>query len=96
MELKSVDDVNALTEYKKLEKIESLENKIKRLKYIPVLCGTLLLANVLWLTFSGSQTIESGVLILFAVFIAIVGHSNVQRSDLLQELFEIKYGLKSV
>ena len=92
MELNSVDDVNALTEYQKLDKIKRIESKLKRLRYVPILSGVLLLAYTLWLLFSGVGTLSPAHLIIFSVFIANFGYSNVQNSDLLQELFALKYG----
>ncbi len=66
MELNSIDDINAFDEYKKIERIQRIEMKMKRLSFTH--------------------------LILIAAFIGSVGYSNVQRTDLLKKLFELKYG----
>jgi hypothetical protein len=92
MELNSLDDVNALTEYQKLAKIQRIETKINKLRYVPLYSGALLIIYFLWLSFSGIEVLAPTHLILFSVVVASIGYSNVQRSDLLHELFALKYG----
>jgi len=92
MELNSLDDVNALTEYQKLDKIHRIETKINKLRYVPLYSGASLIIYFLWLSFSGVEVLAPTHLILFSVVVASVGYSNVQRSDLLHDLFALKYG----
>ena len=90
MELNSVEDVKALTEYQKIEKIQSIEKKIHKLSFVPVTSSAVLIIWAFWATWAGSAWSPMNML-LVAVTIAAVGHSNVQRTDLLQQLFELKY-----
>ena len=92
MEINSIDDVNALNEYQKIENIAKIEKKIKQLRYTPISTTACLMAFALWCVLSGNDTWSPILISLIAMSIGSVGYSNVQRSDLLQELFELKYG----
>jgi hypothetical protein len=92
MEINSLDDVNALSEYHKIENIEKIEKKIKQLKYTPITSIAVLFAFASWCIFSGNNTWSPTYFSLIAITIGSVGYSNVQRTDLLKELFELKYG----
>ena len=92
MELNSVEDVKALTEYQKIDQIQRIEKRIHRLSFIPAIGGLMLLLYSFWLLWSGTNSLSPTHLIIVASFIASIGHSNVQRSDLLKQLFELKYG----
>lgn len=91
MELNSIEDVKALTEYKKLEQIESIEKKIKKLSYVPAISCAVLIIWAYWATWSGTEWSPMNM-VLVAISIGSVGYSNVQRTDLLKQLFELKYG----
>jgi hypothetical protein len=91
MELNSIEDVNALTEYQKIEQIQNIDKKIHKLSYVPASsCGALILW-AFWATWSGSPWTPMNI-VLIAISIGSVGFSNVQRTDLLKQLFELKYG----
>jgi len=92
MELNSIEDVKALTEYQKIEQIQKIEKKIKKLSYIPATSCTALIAYSFFSFYSGNTEWVPSNFMLIAVFIGSVGHSNVQRTDLLKQLFELKYG----
>ena len=91
MELNSIEDVKALTEYQKIEQIESIEKKIHKLSYAPVACCSVLILWAFWATWVGSVWSPMNI-VLVAISIASVGYSNVQRTDFLKQLFELKYG----
>jgi hypothetical protein len=92
MELKSIDDLNALTEYQKIEKIQRIENKMKSLSFAPLASGVTLMIYVFWAYWAGNTAWSLIHLSLIAILIGSVGYSNVQRTELLKELFELKYG----
>mgnify|MGYP006144399089 CR=1 FL=1 len=91
MELNSIEDVKALTEYKKIEQIENIEKKIKKLSYVPAWSCGVLVIWAFWATWSGTTWSPMNI-VLVAISIGSVGYSNVQRTDLLKQLFELKYG----
>jgi hypothetical protein len=92
MELNSIDDVNALTEYQKLDKILRIEKKMNRLSFTPITSCAALMLYIFWVTWAGYTGWSPTIYTLIAVFIGSVGYSNVQRTDLLKQLFELKYG----
>ena len=92
MELNSVDDLNALSEYHKIDRIIRIEKKIHRLSYAPVFLSTVLLLWAFWSMWSGNTTWSPIHLVFISIVIASVGNSNVQRTNLLKELFALKYG----
>ena len=92
MELNSIEDVKALTEYQKLDQIQRIEKKIHRLSFMPAIGGAMFLLYSFWLVWSGVNSLSPMHLIVVVSFIASIGHSNVQRTDLLKQLFELKYG----
>jgi len=92
MELNSVDDVKALTEYQKTDQIQRIEKKIHKLSFVPIsLCAILIIWAYLEMWF-GQATWSPMYIMLIAITIGSVGYSNVQRTDLLKKLFELKYG----
>jgi hypothetical protein len=91
MELNSIEDVNALNEYQKIKQVERIEKKLHRLSFVPAFFGTALGLLALLDTWLGaSWTAMHGLPI--AIAIGSVGYSNVQRTDLLKQLFKLKYG----
>jgi hypothetical protein len=91
MELNSKEDVKALTEYQKMEKIERIEKKIHRLGHIPNYMCLFLFAYGAWAMWLEEPLLPFSIF-LVAITIVSVGQSNVQRTDLLKQLFELKYG----
>ena len=91
MELNSIEDVKALTEYQKIKQIERVEKKIHRLSYIPNYLCLFLIAYGGWAMWSEEPLLPFSIF-LVAITIVSVGQSNVQRTDLLKQLFELKYG----
>lgn len=92
MELNSVEDVNALTEYQKLSQIQRIEKKLHRLSFMPFIGGMMFMAYCFWLVWSDVELISPIQLMVVASFIIGIGQSNALRSDLLTQLFELKYG----
>lgn len=93
MELNTVEDVNALTEYQKLEQINAIEAQIKRMSLLPVIVCGILMLWAFWATWS--DILWSPMhLVLIAIAIGVVGQSNVKRTDLVRQLFELKYANK--
>lgn len=92
MEINSIDRANALTEYQKVEKIQYIEKKMDRLSFTPFLsCVGLMLYGFwsIWANFTAWTHLN---VVIIAIFIGNVGYSNMQRTDLLKQLFELKYG----
>jgi hypothetical protein len=92
MELNSLDDVKALTEYQKIEQIQSIENKIHKLSFVPISLCAILMSWAFGGMWFGQTTWSPMYFVLIAITIGSVGYSNVQRTDLLRKLFELKYG----
>jgi len=92
MELNSIEDVKALTEYQKIDQIESIDKKINRLNNIPTYQCLLLVVYGGWAMWSEDHTLLPFGIVLIGFAIASVGQSNIQRTDLLKQLFELKYG----
>jgi hypothetical protein len=92
MEINSVEDVNALTEYQKISQIQRIEKKLRRLSFMPLILGIIFMVYCVWLGWSGVESISPILLMVVGSFIIGIGQSNVLRSDLLKQLFELKYG----
>ena len=92
MELNSVEDVRALNEYRKIEQIQSIEKKFHRLGLVPYLTYGALLVYAIFSFWIGDNTWSLMNFMLIASSIAGVSYSNVERGDLLRQLFELKYG----
>ncbi len=92
MDLKSVDDVNAMMTYREIEKINKIKKEIKRLSYAPAtMTGALILYYFGFMLWNG-EVVTENMLLLLAVAIGVVGHTNVKRSNLIITLWELKYG----
>ncbi|WP_213994651.1 hypothetical protein [Arsukibacterium sp.] len=91
MELNSIEDVKALNEYQTVKQIERIEKKIHRLSFVPATSCAFLIAWAVWCTWTAVAWSPIHI-ILIAISIATVGHANVQRTDLIRRLFELKYG----
>lgn len=96
MDLNSINDVNALIELQKIDKIREIEKKIHRLSFAPAISAAMILAYFVWASWYRHDIDTAGLLsingfVVIASAIASVGGSNVQRTDLLMELFELKY-----
>jgi uncharacterized membrane protein len=92
MEVGSKEELFALAEYKKTEQIQKLEKKLNQLQYIPLLMAFSLLVTVFFLIGIGVDVLSPIHLISVAAVIGAVGSTNVARTDLLKQLFELKYG----
>lgn len=91
MELNSIEDVNALDEYQKLKQIERIERQLHRLSYIPaIFCAGMIIWIFVFTWLAVSWTAMH--LLPIAIAISSVGYSNVKRTDLLKQLFRLKYG----
>lgn len=91
MELNSIEDVNALNEYQKIKQVERIEKKLQRLSYVPAFFGVALFLLAFLHTWLGILWTPMHLLPI-AIAIGSVGYSNVQRTDLLKQLFKLKYG----
>ena len=92
MELNSIDDVKALTEYQKIDQIQRIEKKIHKLSFVPISLCAILMSWAFWGMWFGQTSWSPMYFAIIAVTIGSVGYSNVQRTDLLKKLFELKYG----
>ena len=88
MEIKSQEELDAKVEFNKIDRIQKIESKLHRLSFIPLYFFAFLLLGYFGLDLANDL---SGAVIMLIIAIAIVGQSNVQRTDLLKELFELKY-----
>ncbi len=88
MEIKSENELDAKVEFNKINKIQKIERKLHRLSFTP-----LYFFVFFSLTYFGLDLDKDLSMSLFTLFVAIgfVGQSNVKRTDLLKELFELKY-----
>lgn len=91
MESNSIDDLNVLTEYQKLEKIQRIEEKMRKLSFTPLTSCVALIFYSFCLVWGGYNTWSASIIVPIAILIGSVGYSNVQRTDLLKQLFELKY-----
>ncbi|MDC0602737.1 hypothetical protein OAP14_06870 [Aliiglaciecola sp.] len=92
MKLNSIEDVKALTEYQKIDQIQRIEKKIHRLSFVPASICAILISWAFWGMWFGQSTWSPMNIVLIAIALGSIGHSNVQRTDLLRQLFELKYG----
>ena len=93
MELNSIEDIKAFNEYKKIEQIQSIEKKFHRLGLVPYMTlGALLVYAIFSAVWVGGDSWSNMHFILIASSIASVGYSSVERTDLLKQLIELKYG----
>ena len=92
MDINSTEDVNAFIEYKKLAKIDRIEKKLERLYFFPLLVTVTLIVWGLWNVWLDNHTLSINSVFFIAIAIGAVGNANVQRTDLLKQLFELKYG----
>ena len=88
MEIKLKEELDSKVEFNKIDQIQKIESKLHRLSFIPLYFFAFLLLAYFGLDLGNK--LSSAVLIL-TITIGIVGQSNVQRTDLLKELFELKY-----
>ncbi|NVK56805.1 MAG: hypothetical protein HWE26_14455 [Alteromonadaceae bacterium] len=92
MDLNSIEDVKALNEYKKIEQIQRIEQKFHRLGLVPYITFFGLVAYAFFSLWVGGGSWSYMHFMLIATSIASVGYSNVERTDLLKQLIELKYG----
>jgi hypothetical protein len=88
MDIKSKDELNAQVEFNKLDQINKIESKLHKLSFLPLYFFAFLLLAYFGLDLGNN--LNSAIIILI-VAIGVVGQSSVQRTDLLKELFELKY-----
>jgi hypothetical protein len=88
MEIKSEEELGAKVEFNKIDQIKKVESKLHRLSFIPLYFFAFLLLAYFGLDLGNK--LSSAVLFLI-IAIGVVGQSNVQRTDLLKKLFELKY-----
>jgi hypothetical protein len=88
MDIKSKGELNAQVEFNKLDRINKIESKLHKLSFIPLYFFAFLLLAYFGLDLGSN--LNSAIIILI-VAIGAIGQSSVQRTDLLKELFELKY-----
>jgi len=92
MTLKSLDDVKALIEYSKIDQLQRIEKKLKRLSYAPVYACGFIMGQGFWSIWNNETSITPSLLLIVGLAFAVVGQANVKRTDLMRKLFELKYG----
>jgi hypothetical protein len=88
MEIKSKEQLDAKVEFDKIDQIQKIESKLHKLSFIPLYFFAFLLLAYFGLDLGNN--LSSAVIILI-VAIGVVGQSSVQRTDLLKQLFDLKY-----
>jgi hypothetical protein len=88
MDIKLEEELDAKVEFNKIDQIQKIEYKIHRLSFIPIYFFAFLLLAYFGLDLGNEL---SSAVLLLTIAIGVVGQSNVQRTNLLKELFEIKY-----
>ncbi|WP_220462082.1 hypothetical protein, partial [Colwellia sp. Bg11-12] len=92
MELNSMEDVKAIAEFQKIEQLQRIEKKLHRLSFTPLYAAIMIIIyNIwsIWFVNNYSTPMNHGIL---AIIVIGVCRSNVERTDLLRQLFELKYG----
>ena len=90
MELNTLENVNALSEYKKIEQIAKVEKKIQNLRYVPFLISSVLIFWSLWADWLNALS-SSMSMTVFAISIAIIVYAITLRTDLYIQLMDLKY-----
>ncbi len=88
MAINSKEELDARVEFNKISRIKNIETKFYRLGFILFFYFAFLLLAYFGLDLANN--LSSAVIILI-ISIGIMGQSNVQRTDLLKELLELKY-----
>lgn len=89
MEIKSMEDAHALSEYQKIKQIERIETKLQRLSFMPVITYAALLLWYLWSVWADFSWTPMHI-VMIAIAILSVDRANVQRIELLKQLFELR------
>ena len=89
MEIKSMEDAHALNEYQKLKQIERIETKLHRLSFMPVITFIALLLWSLWAVWADASWTQLNI-VMIAIAILSVGRANMERTELLKQLFELR------
>ena len=99
MELNSIDDVNALVEIQKIAQVQRLEKKIRQLGYFPRIAFVAMVVFYNFRLAFGHIDLSFGHLDPWLIDMAFTGLtisstclSNVQRMDLIRDLFKLQYG----
>lgn len=92
MEVGSKEELFAHNEYKKIEKIQKLEKRLNQLQYMPLLVAFILIGTIFFLIWIGVDVLSPIHLYSVAIAIIVMGGANVERTNLLKCLFELKYG----
>jgi hypothetical protein len=88
MDINSKEELDAQVELNKINRIKNIESKLHRLSFIPLFYFVFLLLAYFGLDLGNNL---SSAVIIIIISLGIIGQSNVQRTDLLKELFELKY-----
>jgi len=92
MDLNSIDDIKAFTEIQKIEKINRIEKKIRQRGYFPLIASLMFFIYAFWIASTNIQGLSPIDLFVIAIFISVLAQNNIEHSNLLKELFELKYG----
>jgi len=91
MDIKSEQQVDGLIELNKLKKVQKIEKNLQRLSYVPIYASVGIILYFFWLIWF-KVTITSPTFLFFVgVIIVSLARANVKRTDLLKDLFELKY-----
>ena len=91
MELNTREEVTVLMECHKVEKISSIEHKIQQLSIVPLSSFIILMIYAIFEFWLGDKTWSTVSILLTAGLVSGVGYANVRRTNLLKQLFELKY-----
>jgi hypothetical protein len=77
--------------YKKMEQIQKIEKKFHRLGYVPYMTlGALTVYYIFTIWLDGGSWSNMHFMFIASSMVSI-GYSNVERTDLLKQLIELKY-----
>ena len=91
MEVNSLEDIKSQSELKKIEQLQRIEKKLHRLSYMPIYAGILIIIYNFWSIWFLNNSLSSISNVFLVILVLSVCNSNVQRTDLLKQLFELKY-----
>lgn len=91
MDINTKEQLDAHIEFTHIQQIEKVENKLNKMRYLPASLFFIVLGFLFYIDFDVTNNLN-GVVILLATMIGVSGQTSVQRTELLKELFELKYG----
>ncbi len=90
MDFNSVEEVEAYSALRIENKIDKIEKKLNKLRYIPTIPVVAMALYIAGMDFIG-HTLEHWItIILIGVLIILADQASAKRTDLLNELFDLK------